>query len=629
MGRGPRACGDSNTDLSGSSHRAETPDVSMPALTATTTRTASVPSVLATAPLRARMRRRLGDGTATQQVLCRVLALDPPTAMRALHHALAPAWGVERTHWTLSALVSSLGPATVRRMLDVPLPDAGAVHARQELWLHALATAHAARILAESCGIQDPDEAHLLGLLHDFVQWHEVLAPEEAGLGLHAVAARWRLPAVLVAAVEGMHGEPARGVDAGTMLAAAELLAEMAGFPHPGTSHPAPQAALDAIAAAGDTALATRVQSLVTEALRDFGIDREALRDSDPEAGAGADTPLFPGMDPGEPLAVLQNLFCSGNSNTYRSIAGSACAAAMRFLRFDRVLHVKWNSAAGLVVLRNKAEFSQRRLPQQALHPDEQERKALDVGIAGGIPVRLVRSGADGMLAALGIDEALLLPINREFATPGFLVLDRAASTRAITDADVEKAAALGQTCSLLVENLLLTLRLIRAQEFALTDALTRLYNRGMGMRTLEQEIARSRRNGLPLTVLMIDLDEFKKLNDKYGHLQGDVALRATADLLRKTVRRTDTVCRYGGEEFMVVLPETTPEDASVLAARLFTGVEECGREVNLPVTISIGLSSMRSGDDAGSILERADRALYASKNQGRNRFSIDVDYEE
>ena len=79
----------------------------------------------------------------------------------------------------------------------------------------------------------------------------------------------------------------------------------------------------------------------------------------------------------------------------------------------------------------------------------------------------------------------------------------------------------------------------------------------------------------------------------------------------------------------MIVLPETTPEDASVLAARLFTGVEECGREVNLPVTISIGLSSMRSGDDAGDILERADRALYASKSQGRNRFSIDVDYEE
>ena len=601
----------------------------MPAVTGSMTRATPVASVLATSPLRVRLRRRLGDGTVTQQVLCRVLALDPPTVMRALHHALAPAWGVERTHWTLPALVGTLGPATVRRMLDAPLPEAAAVHAHHDLWLHALATAHAARILAEGCGVQDPDEAYLMGLLHDYLQWHEALTPGEPETGPAAVAARWHLPATLVDAVAGMHREPASGVDAGTLLAAAELLAEMAGFRHPGTHQPAPQAAAAAVAAAGDTALATRVQSLVLEALRDFGLDKEALRTPDPESGAASEHALFPGMEAGEPLAVLQNLFCSGNSNTYRSIASSACAAAMRFLRFDRVVHLKWNPAAGRVVLRNKAEFSHRRLPSTPLQPDERERKALDDGIASGMPLVLRRTGPDGLLASLGIEEALLLPVNREFATPGFLVLDRAASMRPITEADVERAAPLGQTCSLLVENLLLTLRLIRAQEFALTDALTRSYNRGMGMRTLEQEIARSRRSGLPLTVLMIDLDEFKKLNDKYGHLQGDVALRATADQLRKTVRRTDTVCRYGGEEFMIVLPETTPEDASVLAARLFTGVEECGKEVNLPITISIGLSSMRDGDDASRILERADRALYASKSQGRNRFSIDVDYEE
>lgn len=600
----------------------------MSAATGSKPRDASVSSVLATGLLRARLRQRLGDGTTTQQVLCRVLALDPPTVMRALHHALAPAWAVERDHWTLPALVGNLGPATVRRMLDVPVADPVAALAQQELWLHALATAHASRILAESCGIEDPDEAYLMGLLHDYPDWHRALAPGESELDRTGVAARWHLPAPLVAAVAGMHREPATGVDCGTLLAAAELLAETAGFRHPGISHPAPQAAVDAIAAAGATALVARVRSLVAEALRDFGLDREALQQPDPEAPAGNELTLFPGMEPGEPLAVLQNLFCGGTANTYRSIANSACAAAMRFLRFDRVLHLKWSSAAGRVVVRNKAEFSQRRMPPSPLHPADGERKALDEGIARGLPVLLRRRDQHGMLAALGIDEALLLPINRDFATPGYLMLDRAASTRPITEADVERAAAVGQTCSLLVENLLLTLRLIRAQEFALTDALTRSYNRSMGMRTLEQEIARSRRNGLPLTVLMIDLDEFKKLNDKYGHLQGDVALRATADQLRKTVRRTDTVCRYGGEEFMIVLPETSPEDASVLAARLFTEVEECGRAVNLPVTISIGLSSMRDGDDAGRILERADRALYASKSQGRNRFSIDVEYE-
>lgn len=601
----------------------------MPAATGSKPRATQVASILATAPLRVRLRRRLGDGTVTQQVLAKVLALDPPTVLRAFHHALAPAFGVQRSQWTLGALVSTLGPATVRRMLDVPTPDATEVQARHDLWLHALATAHAARILAEVCSLGEPEEAYLFGLLHDHVLWHAALAPDEGALGPGAAAARWRLPEGLVTAVEGMHREPLHGVDSGTLLGAAELLAELAGFPHPGANHPPPRPAVGAFAAAGDTALAARVHSLVVESLRDFGLDREALRTQEDGATPGEDVALFPEMEPGEPLAVLQNLFCSGNSNTYRSITSSACAAAMRFLHFDRVVHLKWNPANGLVVPRNKAEFSQRRMPCHPLPVDDLERKALDGAIASGMPVRMRRSGHDGLLAALGAEEALLLPVNREFATPGFLLLDRAASTRPVTDADLEKAAPLGQTCSLMVENLLLTLRLIRAQEFALTDALTRSYNRGMGMRTLEQEIARSRRNGLPLTVLMIDLDEFKKLNDRYGHLQGDVALRATADQLRKTVRRTDTVCRYGGEEFMIVLPETTPEDASVLAARLFTGVEECGKEVNLPITISIGLSSMRAGDDASKILERADRALYASKNQGRNRFSIDVDYEE
>ncbi|MEY4673760.1 MAG: hypothetical protein RL148_1544 [Planctomycetota bacterium] len=599
----------------------------MPALTGSLPRTAPVASVLATGPLRVRLRRRLGDGTVTQQVLCKVLALDPPTVLRALHQTLAPAWQVQREHWTLGALVGALGPAMVRRMLDAPLPDAASVHARHDLWLHALATAHAARVLAESCGVTDPEEAYLLGLLHDYPSWHDAVAPDEPLADAGAVAARWCLPRTLVDAVAGMHRPPGTTVDAAALLGAAELLAEMAGFPHPGASHAGTRSGFAGLA--GDAALAARVQSLVVEALRDFGLDREALRNAAADPTSDAALALFPNLEPRDPLAVLQNLFGKGNSNSYHSIATSACAAAMRFLRFDRVVHVKWNSTAGRAVLRNKAELSQRRLPLQAVPVTERERKALDDGIAGGVPVRLRRIGADGLLASLAIEEALLLPVNREFSTPGFLVLDRTPSMRPITDDCVERAAALGQTCSLLLENLLLTLRLIRAQEFALTDALTRLYNRGMGMRTLEQEIARSRRNGLPLTVLMIDLDEFKKLNDRFGHLQGDVALRATADQLRKTVRRTDTVCRYGGEEFMVVLPETTPEDASVLAARLFTGVEECGKELNLPITISIGLSSMRDGDDAGRILERADRALYASKNQGRNRFSIDVDYED
>jgi two-component system cell cycle response regulator len=127
----------------------------------------------------------------------------------------------------------------------------------------------------------------------------------------------------------------------------------------------------------------------------------------------------------------------------------------------------------------------------------------------------------------------------------------------------------------------------------------------------------------------MCDLDYFKRLNDTFGHAAGDRALQAVAELLRKTVRKGDTVCRLGGEEFLVVLPDTQPEDAAVLAARLFTAIHVRGEELALPLTVSIGMTSYRPADTGERMLQRADHALYASKGQGRNRFSIDVEPSE
>ena len=163
--------------------------------------------------------------------------------------------------------------------------------------------------------------------------------------------------------------------------------------------------------------------------------------------------------------------------------------------------------------------------------------------------------------------------------------------------------------------------------KFALTDPLTRLANRGVGIVTLRQEIARSNRCGDPLTVLMMDLDKFKSLNDSFGHLVGDQALRTAAEMLRKNTRKMDTVSRYGGEEFMVILPNTHIEDASVTAMRIHAAVEEGGTELGLPMTVSIGIAGFKRGEDnVESLLSRADRALYASKERGRNRFSVDFE---
>ncbi|MCK5941981.1 MAG: GGDEF domain-containing protein, partial [Planctomycetes bacterium] len=218
-------------------------------------------------------------------------------------------------------------------------------------------------------------------------------------------------------------------------------------------------------------------------------------------------------------------------------------------------------------------------------------------------------------------------PLNQDFETSSFLLLDRSLTLIPIdVERDMTLATMLGMTGSLLIQNLLLRRRRQRAQKFALTDPLTRLFNRRMGIHALEQSISRTERDKAPLTVLMCDLDHFKRLNDTLGHVQGDAALRATADVLRNTVRKADTVCRYGGEEFLVVLPDTTSDEATVLATRMFTAVNARGEELGLPMTISIGLTCHRFGDSVESILIRADRALYASKGYGRNRFSADVE---
>ncbi len=234
----------------------------------------------------------------------------------------------------------------------------------------------------------------------------------------------------------------------------------------------------------------------------------------------------------------------------------------------------------------------------------------------------------EGLVGFTGADESMVAFVNRDYTTPTFLMVDRTLTGRALDPhTDGERAAALGGTIAILTNNLELRLRQIRAERSAMTDPLTQLTNRGVGLLQLEQELARNRRDPRPLCVLMLDLDEFKDLNDTHGHLVGDHALRAVSNVLRRIVRKADTVCRYGGEEFLVILPDTTPEAASILATRLFVAVEEAGKQSNLPITVSIGLATLRDDDTStDSLVGRADRALYASKSRGRNRFSVDTD---
>ena len=149
----------------------------------------------------------------------------------------------------------------------------------------------------------------------------------------------------------------------------------------------------------------------------------------------------------------------------------------------------------------------------------------------------------------------------------------------------------------------------------ATTDTLTGIYNRGRIEELLRQEMARSSRYGSPLSVILFDLDDFKKINDSLGHSIGDQVLREVAATVGRQIRETDALGRWGGEEFMVLCPGIAAQDAVTIAEKLRQQVES----LPLGVTISCGLAGCRLGESMDALINRADKALYAAKHAGRN----------
>ena len=167
-------------------------------------------------------------------------------------------------------------------------------------------------------------------------------------------------------------------------------------------------------------------------------------------------------------------------------------------------------------------------------------------------------------------------------------------------------------------------------ERLALTDPLTGLANRRAFEESLATELSRSRRYTRPAALLFLDLDRFKLVNDTWGHFVGDEVLAGFADLLRARARRGDLAARVGGEEFAVLLPQTTKTHAVLAAERIRKATEDAplGRSRPVSVTVSIGVASTDggSGPDVAPFLQAADRALYRAKSAGRNRVAVEPD---
>ncbi len=160
---------------------------------------------------------------------------------------------------------------------------------------------------------------------------------------------------------------------------------------------------------------------------------------------------------------------------------------------------------------------------------------------------------------------------------------------------------------------------------FAMVDALTGLPNRRWLDEVLERQHQRCQQDGIPLSAIMLDVDHFKHFNDTYGHLAGDKALASLASILRRHVRPTDLAARFGGEEFIIMMPGVDLENALRIGERLRadvadTGVEIGGGEAPVRMTISLGVAEDRPGIPATALIESADSRLYEAKEAGRNR---------
>ncbi|EFO80644.1 diguanylate cyclase [Oscillochloris trichoides DG-6] len=161
-------------------------------------------------------------------------------------------------------------------------------------------------------------------------------------------------------------------------------------------------------------------------------------------------------------------------------------------------------------------------------------------------------------------------------------------------------------------------------ERVAFTDMLTQLPNRSMGHQTLQRQIALCQRNAMPLSVSIWDIDHFKLINDNYGHDVGDQVLRAIATRLVEELRLSDMLVRWGGEEFLLILPNTTLSSALLVIERLRQVLSKQPIINNLSVTASFGVSCYHHSDTLEQLLQRADAAMYLAKAQGRNRVVAD-----
>jgi diguanylate cyclase (GGDEF)-like protein len=221
-------------------------------------------------------------------------------------------------------------------------------------------------------------------------------------------------------------------------------------------------------------------------------------------------------------------------------------------------------------------------------------------------------NGDDGI-----IHSGLAVPLPGESEALGYLTVFTRSKSHQFSDEDLRQLETLALRAGPAIEN---ARRFREARQLADLDALTGLHNRRFFHETLARECSRAHRYERRLSLIVFDLDDFKEVNDRIGHLAGDAALAEAAERVRDVVRTADIACRVGGDEFAVVLPESSLEDADQLYRRILGAVSSRPLGQAGKLYLSAGVAELRPEDDPVSFFQRADEALYRAKEAGKGR---------
>lgn len=221
------------------------------------------------------------------------------------------------------------------------------------------------------------------------------------------------------------------------------------------------------------------------------------------------------------------------------------------------------------------------------------------------------RESSGSIRAAIGV------PISGEGGTLGVLTIFSRSPSRTFGEDDVRELEELALRAGPAIEN---ARQFRQARQLADLDALTGLHNRRYFHETLAREVARAHRYSRNLALMVIDLDDFKSVNDRIGHLAGDAVLAEASERVRAVVRSADIACRIGGDEFAIILPESGLAEADQLFRRLTAAVSEKSFGSAGSLRLSAGVADLRVDDDAVVFFERADEALYTAKEEGKGK---------